>query len=175
MSLFDRIFRRPLERRDEDISWRAWTAFGPSGTAVNARMAEHLSTVLACVSAISMAIASLPAWIFRTGAGGREVDHAHPLMQLIRRGPNQHQTWPDFLEWLIASALLRGNGLAEIVTDTRGVVTALQPIPWEHVSVQLLPSGRLAFDVTATTAFGGGSGRPRRLLQAEVSPTRPHR
>ncbi len=168
MSLFDRMFRRAQERRDEDISWQALTAFGPSGVAVNARMAENLSTILACVSAISTAIASLPAWIFRTGAGGREVDHAHPLMQLIRRGPNQHQTWPDFLEWLVASTLLRGNGLAEIVTDTRGVVTALQPIPWEHVSVQLLPSGRLVFDVTETTTFGGGSGRPRRLLQAEV-------
>lgn len=168
MSLFDRIFRRAQERRDEDVSWQALTAFGPSGTAVNTRMAENLSTVLACISAISTAIASLPAWIFRTGDGGREVDHAHPLMQLIRRGPNQHQTWPDFLEWLIASTLLRGNGLAEIVTDTRGVVMALQPIPWEHVSAQLLPSGRLVFDVTATTTFGGGSGRPRRLLQAEV-------
>jgi HK97 family phage portal protein len=64
--------------------------------------------------------------------------------------------------------LLRGNSLSEIVTDNRGAVVELHPIPWDHVNVQLLRSGRLAYDVHDLTYLGGGSGRPRRLLQDEV-------
>ena len=67
----------------------------------------------------------------------------------------------------VASALLRGNAVSEIVTDGRGAVVGLKPIPWEWVSVQLLRSGRLAYDVTEVTSYGG-TGRPRRLLQDEV-------
>jgi HK97 family phage portal protein len=36
------------------------------------------------------------------------------------------------------------------------------------VSVQLFPSGRLAYDVTEINALYGGTGRQRRLLQGEV-------
>jgi len=36
------------------------------------------------------------------------------------------------------------------------------------VTVQLLPSGRLVYDILETTALYGGTGRPRRLLQDEV-------
>lgn len=158
----------PTETRAADPSWQALSALSPAGGAVNARQAENLSTVLACTSAISTAIASLPAWVFRRSENGRDLDENHPLMRLIRRGPNQHQTWPDFLEWLLSSTVLRGNGLAEIVIDTRGMVIALLPIPWEFVSVQLLPNGRLAYDVMGLTSIHGSTGHPRRLLQGEV-------
>jgi len=159
---------RAVERRAEDVSWQALSALSPTGSAVTARTAENLSTVLACTSAISTAIASLPAWVYRRADRGREIVAAHPIMRLIHGGPNAHQTWPDFLEWLLASTLLRGNGLAEIVADARGMVTELVPIPWEFVSVQILPSGRLVYDIVETTAMGGGTGRTRRLLQGEV-------
>ena len=165
--LADRLDPSP-ETRAADPSWQALAALSPTGGSVNARMAENLSTVLACVSGISTTIASLPAWVFRRSEVGRDVDENHAVMRLIRRGPNEHQTWVDFCEWLCASTLLRGNGLAEIVTDTRGMVVALQPIAWEFVNVQLLPNGRLAYDVTEVTSFHGGTGRSRRLLQGEV-------
>ena len=100
----------------------AWRAVDDGGRVVNARTSENLSTVLACVSAISSAIASLPAFVYRVTDAGREEDNTHPLARLIRNGPNSKQTWPDFLEWLVASTLLRGNGLVEIVTDGGGRV-----------------------------------------------------
>lgn len=146
----------------------AISGLSTSGQLVNARVAENLTTVLACVGAISGSIASLPALIYRWEGRDRIEDEAHPLARLIRRGPNAWQTWPDFIEWLVASTLLRGNGLAEIVTDSAGRVTELRPIPWDWVSVQLLPNGRLAFDVTEINSFFGGTGRMRRLLQHEV-------
>ena len=113
-------------------------------------------------------MASLPAYVYRRLERGREIDEGHAVARLIANGPNQHQTWADFVEWLVASVLLRGNGLAEIVTDARGAVAGLKPIPWEFASVQLLSTGRLAYDITEITAITGGTGRPRRLLQDEV-------
>lgn len=145
-----------------------WLGAVDGGRVVNARIAENLATVLACVSAISSAIASLPAFVYRITDAGREEDSGHPISRLIRNGPNEYQTWPDFVEWLVASTLLRGNGLAEIVTDGGGRVVELKCIPWEFVSVQLLPNGRLVYDIVATTGFYGATGKLRRLLEGEV-------
>jgi HK97 family phage portal protein len=157
------------ETRAKEVSWDALRgAIDTGGALVSPRIAENLSTVLACVGAISSAMASLPAFVYRLEGEGRIIDEGHPVARLIAAGPNQHQSWPDFVEWLLASVLLRGNALAEIVTDGRGAVTGLRPIPWEHCSVQMLPSGRLAYDITEITALYGGTGRPRRLLQDEV-------
>lgn len=159
----------PHEQRADDPSWRALSGYSTAtGALVNPRLAENLSTVLRCTSAISSGIASLPAYVYQRTARGRDVAEQHPLMRLIRNGPNQHQSWPDFMEWLVASTLLRGNGLAEIRTDRAGRLTGLVPIPWEWVSVQLLPTGRLVYDVVEITSIYGGTGRPRRLLEGEV-------
>ena len=68
----------------------------------------------------------------------------------------------------MASVLLRGNALAEIVVDARGAVIGLKPIPWEWASVQMLTNGRLVYDIVELTHVYGGTGRPRRLLQDEV-------
>lgn len=156
-------------QQGEDVSWKALSGtLGYRGRHVSASAAENLSTLLACVNAIATAISSLPAYTYRRIDKGREVDEAHPLSRLIRDGANDRQPWPDFVEWLMASTLLRGNGLAEVVTDGAGRLTALLPIPWENVSVQMLPSGRLAYDVVHVTTMFGGTGRPKRLLEGEV-------
>lgn len=139
-----------------------------SGHLVNARIAENLATVLACVNAIASSIAGLPLCLYRRTTQGRIEDTNHPLNRLIIDGPNPYQTFPDFLEFLMASVLLRGNALAEVVTDAYGALTGLMPVPWEWVSVQMLPSGRLAYDVTEITSVYGGAGRMKRLLQGEV-------
>lgn len=139
-----------------------------SGQTVTARASENLSTVLACVAAISTAIASLPVYIYRRTEGGREEDEGHPLARLIRGGANEWQSWVDWCEWMVASALLRGNALSEILLDPAGGVIGLRPIPWDWVSVQLLPTGRLAYDVTEQSGIYGGTGRMRRLLASEV-------
>jgi HK97 family phage portal protein len=175
MSLVSRIasaFRRPpapaLERRAGEPSWDHLSAFSAHGGTVNARTAEGLSAVSACVSAISTAIASLPIRVYRRQDAGRVEIDAHPIAQLVAGGPNRHQSWPDFAEWLTASTLLRGNGLAQIVRDGRGQVVELTPLPYDHVFITMLPSGRLQYSVTAMTDLFGGTGRVRRLLEDEV-------
>jgi HK97 family phage portal protein len=168
------ILRRLADKFDKTEKRTADPIFSTitelSGTrSISPRLAENLSTVLGCVGAISGAIASLPVWVYRRTPNGRELVEDHPIMRLVRNGPNQYQTWPDFLEWWTASTLLRGNGLAEITRDSAGQVKELSPIPWEHASVSLLPSGRLAYDVTRIQATYGGTGQIRRLLDGEVT------
>jgi HK97 family phage portal protein len=169
MKLLDRILGRETRTAPEP-SWAFLSGLDTStGRLINPRLAETLSAVSGCVDSITSGLAPLPARVYRANGAGRIEEVRHPLMRLIRKGPNQHQTWPDFVQWLVASVLLRGNALIEIISDGRtGELRELRPIPWENVSIQLLPSGRLAYDVTDIRAIYGGTGRIRRLLSDEV-------
>ena len=88
-------FDPPVETRTTWPWWPATNWLGAvdnGGRVVNARTSENLATVLACVSAISAAIASLPAFVYRLTDTGREEDSGHPLARLTRNGPNSKQT-----------------------------------------------------------------------------------
>jgi HK97 family phage portal protein len=153
------------ERRSsrEDPSWAALGGNIGYASALSARAAENLSTVLACTTAISSALGYVPACVYRRDADGTKTElPAHPLAKLARTGPNPNMTWPDFVEHWVASALLGGNGLAEIVPSGNGQLAGLNWIPWQYVTVVYLSTGRLAFDVS------DGRGNSRRLLQSEV-------
>ena len=168
------------KRKREERSAEEWGSLDPrlaeafgiarnsAGMAVTAASAENLSTVLACVQAIAAGIASLPALVYRATDGGREEAPDHPLARLILNGVNDREGWPDFLESVVANALLRGNGLAEIVTDDRGRLRELHGIPWAWVAPRVLTSGQLVFDWTDTYGLRGAPGQMRRLLNSEV-------
>src|SRR5689334_20623850 len=92
-----------------EISWDALRGGIVTGVEiVNWRLAENLSTVLACVNVISRSIASLPTYVYRTAGKGRTLEESGPIARLIAEGPNRHQSWPDFIEWLLSSVLLTG-------------------------------------------------------------------
>nr|WP_246605078.1 phage portal protein [Aquisediminimonas sediminicola] len=151
------------EKRAHDPSWAALAPSIGAGSSVSARTAENLSTVLACVNAISTALAYVPALVYRRDPDGNRTETtAHPLGKIVRAGANPSMTWPDFLEHFIASSLLTGNGLAEIVRSGNGQLSGFRHIPWSFVTVSELSSGRLAYDVS------DGKGRTRRLLEGEV-------
>jgi phage portal protein BeeE len=123
---------------------------------------ENLSVVCACISAIAGTIGSLPVGIFQRIGDKRVERPDHPLARLVR-APNSLQSWPDFIEWLLASTLLRGNGIAVIDHDGAGRPTALYPVPWhacqpllvpaaqaEAIGSPLVPNAKLVFDVVQT-------------------------
>jgi HK97 family phage portal protein len=159
--------RSSISSRDPVLA-RAFGGLDTGSAIINPHTAENLSTVLACVGAISSAMASLPAYVYRSEPTGRTIEENHSVARLIASGPNQHQTWADWVEWTMASALLRGNAVSEIVTDARGAVTGLRPIPYEWCAVQLLPTGRLVYDVSEINSIYGGQGGQRRLSQDSV-------
>jgi len=135
---------------------------------VNPQTAENLSLVASAVGVIASAMSSLPTYVYRRTDSGREIDEAHPLTQLIEEGPNRHQSWADWVEWTMAQILLRGNGLSEIVRDGAGRVTAIEPLPWDGVSVLRLGSGRLAYDAVRISDLWGSIASPQRFLEGEV-------
>src|SRR3954463_6895988 len=101
---------------------------------------ENLATVCACVQAIAGGIGSLPAAVFQTMPDGKRIRRDdHPVSRLIRQ-PNTLQTWPDFIEWLLASTLLQGNGVAVVGHDAAGRPNGLYPIPWWACQPILTPS-----------------------------------
>jgi HK97 family phage portal protein len=157
---------RSVSSRDPEIA--RLFGFDYGGHLINANVAPNLSTVLACTNAISSAVASLPAFVYRLLDTGREEDPQHPVSRLITGGPNMHQSWADWIEWTLASVLLRGNAISEIISDNRGAVVELRPVPMEWCSITLLPNGRLAYDISEINSIYGGQGGQRRVLQSEI-------
>lgn len=146
-----------FEKRAVDPSWggAALLRTTPTGAA------ESLSSVYACVSAISETIASLPLILYRrTADDGRERAKEHSLFRVLHDQANDIQTALEFREQMQAAMLLRGNAYAEIIRDYAGQVTAL--IPLNSVNVLLLDNGRLSYEVS------NNKGQMRRLLQEEV-------
>lgn len=151
------------KRTVRDPSWAALAPGLGYHAGLSARAAENLASVLACVNAIGTALASVPQIVYRRDASGDRIeDPSHPLARLTRAGASPRMTWPEFIEHLLASTLLTGNGLAAIERDPAGRLAGLEFIPWSFVTVAELASGRLAFDVS------DGRGRTRRYLEGEV-------
>lgn len=149
------------EQRSVDPSWQGAALMRGGNYAVG--NAESLSTVYACVSAISETIASLPLILYRrTTDEGREKASDHPLYKVLHDQPNDWQTSLEFREMLQAAVLLRGNAFAEIKRGYDGQVRSLIPLSNDRVTVIHLDNGRLGYDVTDQ------KGGVRRLLQEEV-------
>lgn len=149
-----------------------WADFGAGpitsmGAQVNGRLAENISAVVACINVIAGPISSVPALVYKAVPGGREEDPTHPVAQLIRR-PNQRQTWPSWLQFTLGQTLTYGNSISIIERDSSGRPVALHPIPWQGIQVQLLASGRIAFDCMIATFPWSTVGTPlRRIFEDE--------
>ncbi|MCH2092036.1 MAG: phage portal protein [Pseudoxanthomonas sp.] len=164
MKILD-MLRGRNERRAEDPSWNALANGGNntlSGSYVDAKSAESISTVFACVQALSESTACLPLHTYRRNEdGSRERADGHWLSRALER-PNDYQSGMEFRETLTASVLLNGNGYARKEFNGAGEVTALHPMHPGRVSIVKLDSGRYRYDYT------DDQGRPVRLLAEEV-------
>ena len=153
------LFKR-REQRAADPSWEALE--GGATNAVNARTAEGLTAVYACVQALSESTACLPLHLYRRGENGdRQRADDHPLSRVLD-APNPDQSGLAFRESLTASVLLHGNGYARKDFNRSGELSALYPLDPRGVSVVRLESGRHRYDYT------DDSGKVVRLLQDEV-------
>ena len=95
----------------------------------------------------------------------------HPLMRLTRQGANALSVLARLRRVAGRRArCLSGNGLAEVVTDARGALVELRPVPWSWAAVQMLPNGRLVFDVSEQQGVFGTAARGRRRLLAGRGP-----
>src|SRR3546814_14576911 len=92
MGMMDRIAARLgyEKRAGDDPSWSALAPGIGYLAGVSARAAENLSTVLACVNAISTALAYVPALVYRRDRDGNRIEAtAHPLGRIVRGGADR--------------------------------------------------------------------------------------
>lgn len=138
-----------LERRASGAGDTYWQSFDALRTgSVTPTTAEGVSTVYACVSAISETIASLPLPVYRRTDTGREKAPDHALYKVLHDAPNERQTALEFREQMTAHMLLRGNAYARIIRGNDGQVRQLVPIHPDRMRVIELDNGRLGFEFT---------------------------
>ena len=161
MSILD-IFRRREQRAEADPSWDAIQNNPIISDDVNAKTAEGLTAVYACVQALSESTACLPLHVYKRGENGdRQRADDHPLSRVLD-APNPDQSGLAFRESLTASVLLHGNGYARKDFNRSGELSALYPLDPRGMAVVKLESGRHRYDYT------DDSGKVVRLLQDEV-------
>ena len=85
-----------------------------SGVRVNPDEALTLSAVWACTRLIAQTIGSLPVGIYRKEGNRRIYDERHPLNRIIGMRASTQLTSSLLWESMAASAMLRGDGFAEI-------------------------------------------------------------
>ncbi|WP_375403455.1 phage portal protein [uncultured Sphingomonas sp.] len=140
-------------------SVEGWEAATPAA-------AENLAVVLSCINVIASNIASFPVLVYRRDGNARVEVLDHWFTRVMREGPGPYQTWGALVESAVASVELHGNALVEIIRDG-DAITGFRFLPWGWVTVQLLPGGRMAFDVYEPVMPGAGAVK-RRLLAADV-------
>lgn len=163
MKIFDTL-RGRTERRDADPSWSALAggSLSKAGAYVDAKSAESISAVYACVQALSESTACLPLHVYRrTDTGDRERADGHWLSRLLDR-PNAWQSGMEFRESQTAAILLHGNAYARKEFNSAGEVIALHPLHPLRVAIVRLDGGRYRYDYT------NDDGQMVRLLPHEV-------
>lgn len=132
-----------------------WEALGGgSGTsiAINERTAMQLSAVWTCVSIRAGLLASLPLKVYQRQNRGRRVARELSIYKLLHDRPSPEDTSYSFRHKLASSALLSGNGYAELQYDRGGRLRALYPWPRHSVRVQLgTRRGEYSYLVTDTS------------------------
>lgn len=91
-----------------------------SGVTVDAESALSLSAVWRAVDILSSTIALLPIEVIReTASGAQTKSPRHPVQFLLSDSPNDEVSAFDFMQCIVANAVLTGNGYAYIERDMR--------------------------------------------------------
>jgi HK97 family phage portal protein len=136
------------DRQPYSASWLMGPGTTPAGVHVNETTALSISAVFACVRNLAEDEAKLPCITYRKlKPTGKERLLAHPVYRLLHDDPNPEMSAFDFRQAVTASAVLYGNGYAEIERTNLGIPLALWPIePW-RVCARRDPSRQLYYDV----------------------------
>lgn len=124
-----------------------------AGVQVTDASAMRVSTVYACVRVISEDIAKLPVTLWRERKdGGREEATDHPLHAILRQ-PHRLMTIKSFMLAMAAAYGFRGNGIAVILRDGRGVPNGLWPVHPGSVTIYESQDGQLFYAISRRTTL----------------------
>ena len=116
-----------------------------SGETINEKNALQISTVYACVRVISGAIASMPLKLYEYLDNGKQEAVDAPLYYLLTVKPNPDQNAFAFIEALVISMLLHGNGFSQVERNPIGQPVALWPLNPLRTKPVRLQDGTLAY------------------------------
>ena len=136
-------------RPDDPSRYLRWLP-SPSiaaGVPVTVESAMQLSTVWACVDAITKALAPCRWDVYRVSGRRREVLPHDPIAYVLNVRPNPEMTAISFREALLYNALTWGNGYAEIVFDGAQRVKELWPLLPDRMTPRRRPdTGALYYE-----------------------------
>lgn len=147
MSWFSRLFNRTTKPDAPTTSRVLYTGRTTAGVYVDADNALRNATVWACVQYLTRTVAKLPWRVMVELPTGKQVARSHPVDYLLNKRPNPEMGAMTFRQTLLGSALIRGNGYAEIERDNRGVPVALWPLRADRVAVKRDADGRLIYEI----------------------------
>jgi len=133
-SQFDRI-------QNAIVTPSEWTEYftsvqASSGATVTHESAKRSAAVYACTRLIAGAVALLPLPVYQRTADGSRKQIEHPYWWLFNEAPYPTLTACSFWEWMVASMLMRGDGLAQIMRDKNGNALGFMPLPRECVDIE---------------------------------------
>jgi HK97 family phage portal protein len=124
-----------------------------SGVLVSQATAMSVSSVYAAVTILASDVARCTPNLYqRTENGARAIVTDHPISKLLVR-PNRMQTWFEFMRDLMIALLLRGNGYAAILRNSRGDPTELILINPDAVMVLEASDGSIFYNVNRIGLF----------------------
>ncbi|MEQ8409118.1 MAG: phage portal protein [Gammaproteobacteria bacterium] len=116
------------------------TMFAPTRSTAGINMTEETALnygpVFSACKVISETVAMLPWRVFKIDGQRRELLGGSKLDNILHRQPNDEMTAFRLREYLITSALLWGNGYAEIERNMLGEVVALWPLHPSQIEIQ---------------------------------------
>lgn len=99
------------------------------------REAMRSSAVYACVWIISKELSRLNIHHYKMNADQSRELVTQSAASVVMRKPNQHQTFSDFMLYLMQSLLLEGNAYALVERNGSGAISALYPIPPDMINL----------------------------------------
>ena len=126
------IKKQELPALSDDSGWISYLA--GAGYEISSTQALKVAAVFRCIDIISKTIASLPLFLMKETAKGKEKAREHQLFNLVYSQPNRHTTAYEFWQMYVANLLLMPKAVAKIERDRRGYITGLWNIPTSRVS-----------------------------------------
>jgi len=137
MNLVTALLDRPgaaVERRNMPLTPQNWrdvldaSAKSAAGKVVTVDAAMRQATVFACVRLLAETIASLPLFVYRRIAGGKERAPEFSLYSVLHDLANDEMTAMEVRENIVGHMFTWGRAFAEIERNGRGDVIGLWPL-----------------------------------------------
>jgi HK97 family phage portal protein len=121
MGVLNNIFKVDTTRAAKMLGSSGMFSFGVSadGSMANAKSALSISAFFNGVEQISNDIAKLPKSVYIKDGNSRLKDTENPVNYLLGKSPNDLMTSFDFWKIIVLSAILKGDGFAEIVRNSQ--------------------------------------------------------